>query len=513
VAAGCGGDGEDKTPDPPATPTPFVDPASSGWRRLRSLERLDAPQAGRARLVSSASPDPRSNEDYNNYLRQEGRNTYVLAEHQGPGVLTRLWMTARVPSGSDSVPGFHRAAVLGVTVDGVLLFSVPLHRFFAGELPPFQAPLVRQHRSRSGPDGLGFYSYVPISFAASLKVTLSDPLAEGAEFPMDRLFYQINVLDLGGQEAVEPSPMRRTDGTLALSAEDESARQEVVAQWSDPAGSAGRWLDQARQRVAFPGPIAGSPVIAELTGPGRIRGLRLSTGAVRPDALERVRLRIFWDEEAEPSVDVPLGTAWGNHFSRTRFLSLAQGATLDGQWYLALPMPFRQAARVELVNSGPAQPIACEVLWDPQPVRSDSRYLHARFVEATVEAEQRLEVASAAGAGHLVGVRVVVDVREDGNVLEGDERIAADGVPTHRGTGTEDFFNAHWFFEGGVRSAPLHGATSVEGRREQLDIDAYRFLLPDLVPFGASLRFELENANRRGHRDDYRAVAFYYLAR
>jgi hypothetical protein len=512
LLAACGGDGGGPA-GPAPTPTAVVDPASAGWGLLRGLEHLDQPQAGRARMFSSASRDLGSNEDYNNFLRAEGRNTFVLAEHEGPGVVTRIWMTARVATAADSVPGFQRSATMSVYTDGEAapLFTVPLYQFFRGDLWPFVWPLVAEHRGRGGRDGKGFYSYVPISFAKSVKITVTDPLPRETGLLTDRFFYQINLLDLSGSSSpVEPSPVRQPDGSLALSELDRKAFDEMTAQWQAPGTLAAR-MDAARERRVFAGPLDGRAVVADLDGPGRILGIRLRAGTVRPAALERIRLRVFWDDEPEPAIDVPLATTWGNYFERAPFVSKAQGADADGTLWLRLPMPFRQAARVELLNDGAAQPIAAEVYFDPGPVRDDARYLHAAFAAATVDALQLHSMARVSGTGHLVAVRAVVDVRADHNALEGDEFITVDGAMTHRGTGTEDLFNAHWFWEGGVRSAALHGATSVQGRTLPRP-DAFRFFVPDRVPFESELRFDLENGNRRGQKDGYRTVVFYYLA-
>ena len=107
---------------------------------------------------------------------------------------------------------------------------------------------------------------------------------------------------------------------------------------------------------------------------------------------------------------------------------------------------------------------------------------------------------------------MVVDVDSDSHALEGDEFIQVDGTTLYKGTGTEDFFNAHWFFQGGLRSQLLHVTTST-GSRVKPDMDAYRWLVPDLVPFSSSMRFEFENGNPIVNIDSYRSVVFFYLAR
>jgi hypothetical protein len=509
MLGGCGDSGEDPN-DPNTVPTPVPDRASVGYRLLRGVDRLDELQAGTARLYSSHHRNDASNIDYNQYLRRDPDGSYVMAEHNGPGVITRLWMTARIGTSlQNSQPGFSSGALLRVYTDGSAtpLFSINPNRFFAGELFPFVAPLVGQHSTAKG-----FYSYVPISFAASVKVTLTDPFPPGAPYPTERVFYQINVLDLTGQAPVQASPVRQSDGTLALSPEDQAAHQQALTQWRDPVAFA-NLMTQAREKITFAGPVSGTAVLASIPEPGRIRGLRLFTSSLAPAELQRVRLRIFWDGDSTPSVDLPLAAAWGSYYGRGPFASLVQGALSDGTLYLRYPMSFRQSARLELQNRGSGSlPITGEVYYDPGTVPGTARYFHAEYVERTVRSGERLVLAQVQGSGHLVGLHLVLDVKTDPQALEGDEFINADGAALYKGTGTEDFFNAHWFFEGGLRSVPLNGTTSV-GPRFSPDVDTFRFLVPDLVPFRASLNFQLENANAPGNSDDYRSVVFYYKAR
>jgi D-arabinan exo alpha-(1,3)/(1,5)-arabinofuranosidase (non-reducing end) len=505
VLAGCGGAGGD--------PAPAVDRTSIGYRLLLGLDRLDEPRPGVARLFSSHAQIDASNEDYNHYLSREDEHTFVLAEHQGPGVITRIWMTARVYNQNQhTTPGFWSGAKLSVYTDGdpMPLFSTSLNRFFAGEVPPFVKPLVNEHQSGSGPSGKGFYCYVPIAFAAAVKVTVTDPLAPGAPFPADRFFYQIDLLDLTGAEPVEPTPRRQADGSLALSEDDQRAQADVLASWRDPQSFAAR-MESAGGHAVFSGPLAGAATVATIGGPGQIVGLRIKAPGLEPADLDRIRLQIHWDEEAAPAVDVPLGVTWGCRFGRRPFAGLALGAMPDGTLYLRLPMPYRRSARVDLLNAGAPQPVSAEVFYDSGPVSEGARMLHAAFVERTVAGQTRLRLLQAAGAGHLAGLVLDLDSASGSDALEGDEFITADGAALHKGTGTEDFFNADWSFEGGPRSLPLHGAPFVS-LGSMRDVAAYRFLVPDAVPFRQSLLFELENGNRSGSSDRYSAVCFYYLA-
>jgi hypothetical protein len=112
-------------------------------------------------------------------------------------------------------------------------------------------------------------------------------------------------------------------------------------------------------------------------------------------------------------------------------------------------------------------------------------------------------------------MQLAVDVRNHpATALEGDEILTVDAAYAIQGTGTEDLFNGHFYFWGGLRSHALHGLTSGGSDNPspvRPKVHAHRFWGPDVVPFASRLHFELENGGPPGTAEDYRAVAFYYL--
>ena len=110
-------DGGTDGPDP--TPTPAVDRACIGYRLLRGVDRLDEPKNGVVRLFSSRNPNDSANRDYNHYRRRDADGSYVLVDHTGPGVITRIWMTGwQGQTLQNGEPRFANDALLKVYVDG-----------------------------------------------------------------------------------------------------------------------------------------------------------------------------------------------------------------------------------------------------------------------------------------------------------------------------------------------------------------------------------------------------------
>ncbi|MBI3070916.1 MAG: DUF2961 domain-containing protein [Deltaproteobacteria bacterium] len=99
--------------------------------------------------------------------------------------------------------------------------------------------------------------------------------------------------------------------------------------------------------------------------------------------------------------------------------------------------------------------------------------------------------------------------------LTWDEFGVVDGELRVAGTGTEDYFNAGWYFSAGVFDSPFAGlnfkesdATAGSGR-----ISAYRWhILTDEINFSNSFDLRMEyGANRPELADRYASVAYHYL--
>src|SRR5262245_46639716 len=90
-------------------------------------------------------------------------------------------------------------------------------------------------------------------------------------------------------------------------------------------------------------------VLLDARGPGCIRHVWMTLGSDEPDALRKVVLRAWWDDEPEPSVNVPIGDFFGvGHGLTTNFASLPlQMSPQDGRGFACwFPMPFASSARI-----------------------------------------------------------------------------------------------------------------------------------------------------------------------
>jgi hypothetical protein len=231
-----------------------------------------------------------------------------------------------------------------------------------------------------------------------------------------------------------------------------------------------------------------------------------------------VWLRIYWDDETNPSVFVPLGVffAMGRFgFYGTR--SLAVGIDASDNLYVYFPMPFEKRAVVQLVSKRAVRTdnIVYEI---KHKAFADSfqnaGYLRTQFGFQSRNAGDGKDVVllDTDGSGHLVGVVLSMQGRMDFNFLEGDEKIFVDGNPTLaiHGTGAEDFFNGGWYFENGTFTLPLHGNTFQATQNGYGKTAAYRLFLQDAIPFKTHLKVSIEHGGTNDADEDVWSLAFYY---
>ncbi|WP_277675571.1 glycoside hydrolase family 172 protein [Saccharopolyspora rectivirgula] len=260
--------------------------------------------------------------------------------------------------------------------------------------------------------------------------------------------------------------------------------------------------------------------------------------AASEEVLEKVRLRITFD--GKTTVDAPIGeffgTGLGEHDVRTLMSSVDPG--LDG-WYTSWwPMPFRQNARVELVNTGdvPVTEGTAEVTSASADIPPGTAYFHATHRAAHTTEGPDWVFLDVEGSGTFYGVthsmRGLIppgQVKSDNqphsvrsqqanqrNYLEGDERFYVDGSksPAWHGTGSEDFYESGWYFRDGTTfSMPLAGNPSHELSVDGCQYDctgAYRLLLNDAVPFSDGLLAGIEHGPNNDEPGLYSSTAYWY---
>lgn len=288
-------------------------------------------------------------------------------------------------------------------------------------------------------------------------------------------------------------------------------------------------------------------VLMESGTPGCVKHIWCTVGTTEEWFLRRIVVRMWWDGENSPSVEVPLGDFFGiGHAVHKDFVSAPlQMSPQDGRgmncWW---PMPF-ETARITVENQG-EKPVNLYFYIDYEQYESAPSADVARFHacwrrEAVTEGwlTERLSndnvsevwsrrpnlsdvdnylILDAGGSGVYVGCNLNIDcfVRQGNDWYgEGDDMIAIDGElwpPSLHGTGTEDYFSMA-FCPKTEYCAPYHGLTLYSGTEEwpwKGKNSMYRYHIEDPVRFEKSIRVSIEHGHANKLSNDYSSTAYWY---
>jgi hypothetical protein len=256
-------------------------------------------------------------------------------------------------------------------------------------------------------------------------------------------------------------------------------------------------------------------ILAEMPGPGVVTRFWVTISSSDPYFLRRILLRMYWDGEKDPSVEVPIGDFFGTGFMYRQYVTGLVGMS-SGGYYSYIPMPFNKRARIEVVNQTGAEVGSFYYQIDYQklsvPLDSTVAYFHAHWRrELKTNPKHNYTILEARGHGHFIGVNMSMQsYGGDLSYLEGDEMIYVDGEtrPSIAGTGTEDYFTSGWYFNHGEFAAPYHGLILKDDSLGR--IAAYRFQILDAVPFTRSLRVTIEHGHANEEIADYSSTAYWY---
>jgi len=274
--------------------------------------------------------------------------------------------------------------------------------------------------------------------------------------------------------------------------------------------------------------------LADIRGPGAIQHIWMT---VNPAAWRKLVLRFFWDDEATPSIEVPIGDFFCNGWcERCNVASLPVAVNPAGGFNCYWEMPFRKHARITLENLSPEEVkgFFYQIDYTLTDVPADRACLHAQWRRNNPLPYKQVHTLldGVQGQGHYVGTYIAWGVHNSGWWGEGEIKFYLDGDtdwPTICGTGTEDYIGGAWNFEHpkgeyGVFSAPFSGlpqAIKPDGLyKSQQRFGLYRWHVMDPVRFQHDLRVTIQALGWRSAlesqprylplQDDIASTAFWY---
>ena len=254
-------------------------------------------------------------------------------------------------------------------------------------------------------------------------------------------------------------------------------------------------------------------------------------------------LRCWWDGEATPSVEVPLGDFFGLAHGRMReyrsfFTAVNPGMGASPGMNAYFPMPFATSARIEVENRADQAlggvlgmfwfHVEYETYSAPPPddvLRFHAQYRQERPTTAAMEpantqlhggvnldGAENYVALEATGRGQMVGLVLEIDNVAGGWYGEGDDMVFVDGdtwPPRIHGTGHEEVFGAGACV---LReyAGPYSGVHLVEHDDFSGLVAMYRWYVADPIRFERSIRWTIEHGHANNFANGYTSVAMWY---
>jgi hypothetical protein len=321
--------------------------------------------------------------------------------------------------------------------------------------------------------------------------------------------------------------------TRAITAENPRGEKGKGGMAIPGAGGAARELGQGWKVAPCVQVKAGTTfTFADIGGPGVIQHLWLSGNVANKGPGARFYiLRVFWDDQAIPSVECPAADFFASGWGQYAQVSSLPIAVNPNRGYNAFwPMPFRRRCLMTLENrSGEDMVFFYQVDYALAAVPDDAAYFHSQFrrVNPLPYKSVYTILDGVRGRGHYVGTILHWGVNNNGWWGEGEVKFYIDGdgeFPTICGTGTEDYFGGayNWDVDGSYvpYSTPFMGMHQVirpDGLYNSQHRHAmYRWHIPDPVRFERDLRVTIQGLGWRSSgrflplQDDIASVACWY---
>jgi len=267
--------------------------------------------------------------------------------------------------------------------------------------------------------------------------------------------------------------------------------------------------------------------LAEIDGSGAINHIWMTpTGNWRFSML-----RIYWDDEKEPSVECPVGDffgmGWGEYAPlQSLAVCVNPGSAFNCYWQ----MPFRKKCKITMQNIDDKEMrLYYQVDYCETAVPKNASYFHAQFHRTNPVKYKDVYtiVDQIKGKGQYVGTYLAWQVNNNGWWGEGEIKFYIDGdkeFPTICGTGTEDYFCGSYNFDRNGKYTEfctpysgLHQVIRPDGAyRANQRFGLYRWHIADPIRFDNDLKVTIQALGWTGDgrylplRDDIASVAYWY---
>ena len=247
-------------------------------------------------------------------------------------------------------------------------------------------------------------------------------------------------------------------------------------------------------------------------------------------------LRMYWDDEEEPSVECPLGMFFANGFDSHQHAvnSLPVVVIPRNACNCYWSMPFRKSARITLTNEGGDMGIiAYKFLYHECEVADDAMYFHAQYRRSTTTRENPVYTIldGVKGQGRYIGTYLAWNATNSDWWGEGEVKFYIDGDTDHAtlsDSGTEDYFGGSFGFSAFNTDAALNDEHEystpflgmplalLDDKTNIRKYSLYRWHIFDDIGFFNDLRVTIDTISLRPPRgihaisEEISSVAYWY---
>ena len=283
--------------------------------------------------------------------------------------------------------------------------------------------------------------------------------------------------------------------------------------------------------------------LCDLKKSGIIRHIWMTLASRDIHYLRKAVLRMWWDNELNPSIECPVGDFFGvGHGKTVNYwsLPLSMGPREGSGFNCWFPMPFSANAKIEIENESEEELVVYYYIeyeeyneieesfgrfhttWKRENPCQGQDYEKIRkmnwkpemFSRANLSHENDYILLEAEGEGHYVGCHVDIHNLFETERMnwpgEGDDYIEIDdGEIILYGTGTEDYFCTAWS-PSEYYCSPYFGITLPGGKNWSGKISYYRYHIEDPIYFHKNIKVKIEHGHANQRSDDWSSTAYWY---
>lgn len=436
----------------------------------------------------------------------EGRREFVVFDAEGPGAITRFWVTVADYSGK-GVLRFYIDGSATPQIEGEPLSILSGHKLVG-------APLSTSVAEATDYLQRGHNLYLPIPYAKSCKITYESPsVKEPGEFSGECFYYNINY-----------RTYERGTRVVSFSMDELEKNRARIEQVQKQLVESGR-PDSLLQRESLTRTLApGDSATLRLTGTRAIRELRCALAAADYNqALRSTVLQMRFD--GHTTVWVPLGDFMGTGNRLTPYKSFYTEVRADSTLSCYWTMPFKKSCEVTVRNLG-QEPVGLDLSlysgdwkWTRLSMYfgagwTEYNHLYTGALRDMKGTDSQFDInwVELSGRGVYVGDAVTLFNTVADWWGEGDEKIYVDGesFPSHFGTGTEDYYGYAWCMHNPF-DHPFIAEPDGTGSTQCGHVSNVRYRALDAIPFERSLKFDMEVWHWCSTWINYAPVTYYYL--